>query len=150
MNTIRHAARPALLGCAGLALSVLAAVLPFVGKNLLQAHIHAGYPTYSPEQVANASFVWQTILGIIGALAVTGWVITIIIVRRRARYARWVTTMLAAIGLAVSLATALIKDTSGAVGLAPVFGVLLMLPCIVGVFVGVSVWRSSMPAGIRG
>jgi len=131
----------------GLALTVVAAVLPFAARDVLEEHIRDGYPSYSAAELDSAVTGWLSILAILGALGVVGWLVSIRAVRRQRR-ARLTATTLLAVGLALSLTAALAEDTSGEVGLAPLLGAFLLLPCVAGAIAVVLLWMDER-SGLR-
>ncbi|WP_235735248.1 hypothetical protein [Nocardioides alcanivorans] len=143
VNAERQRAVLALLG-AGLVLSVIAACVPLLAQQVLEDHIRDGYPAYSDGRVDSAVTAWLALLATLGGLGVVGWLVSIVAVRRQRR-ARLVVTVMATLGLGVSLTAALTQDTSGEVGLAPLFGLLVLLPCVAGVVAAVLVWRLRQP-----
>jgi hypothetical protein len=117
---------------AGLVLSVVAMIAPYLARDTLAAHVRHGYPAYSPEEIDTAVTTWLAILTTIGVLAVIGWVTTIWATRLGKAWAPWPARGLFVVGTVVALTALLVKDTSGEVGLAPVLGLIGLLPCVAG------------------
>jgi hypothetical protein len=134
--------RPALGAMyAGLVLTVGAMVAPYVDRSVLADHIRDGYPTYSTDRIDTAVTAWLVILSVIGALGVASWIATIWAVRTGKWWARWAATAVFAAGTSLALTTLLVKDTSGEVGLAPVLGLIGLLPCVAGLLAVAMLWR---------
>lgn len=126
---------------AGLALTVVALITPYLDRDVLADHIRAGYPTYSPQRVDDAVTTWLVILTVIGVLGIAGWVSTIWATQAGRPWTRWAATAGVGVGTTVALTAALTRDTSGEVGLPPLFGVLVLLPCLAGVVAVALLWR---------
>jgi cytochrome bd-type quinol oxidase subunit 2 len=134
--------RPALGAMyAGLVLTVGAMVAPYVDRSVLADHIRDGYPTYSTDRIDTAVTAWLVILSVIGALGVVSWIATIWAVRAGKGWACWAATVVFAAGTSLALTTLLVKDTSGEVGLAPVLGLIGLLPCVAGLLAVAMLWR---------
>jgi len=74
---------------AGLALTVMAAIVPYVDHataNLLGDHIRAGYPAYSDARIDAAVTTYLIYLSVLGALGVVGWLGTIWAVKAGRRW----------------------------------------------------------------
>jgi hypothetical protein len=126
----------------GLVLTIVATTVPFV-TSALHDHIRAGYPRYTDTRVDSAATTWLIILTVIGALGVAGWLWSIWMVRIRNRWASWVATAMFVLGTGVAVTNLLIKDTSGDTGLAPMLGLIGMLPCVAGLVALALLWRRS-------
>jgi hypothetical protein len=119
----------------GLLLTLAATVAPCLdraGGHVLADHVRHGYPSYSQDRVDAAVTAWVVVLTLVGALGTVGWVIAIRAVRARAPWARGAATALLVAGATLALAALLIRDTSGEVGLAPLFGGIGLLPSAAG------------------
>ncbi|WP_216651300.1 hypothetical protein [Actinomadura litoris] len=127
--------------CAGLGLTVVAAVVPYAGTHLLADHIRDGYPAYSRSRVDAAVTVYLTLLSVVGALGVIAWLWTAWAVQAGKRWARSAATAMLALGAGVGASGLLIKDTSGDTGLPPVLGWLGTAPCLAGLAAVVLLWR---------
>jgi hypothetical protein len=137
---------------AGLALTVVATIVPFVDRattHLLADHIRAGYPAYPQGRIDTAVSTWLGILAVVGALGVAGWIWSIRAVAAGKRWARWTATALLALGTTVALTALLIRDTSGDTGLPALIGALGILPCGAGAVAVTMLWRGSAHA-LRG
>lgn len=141
MSTARRL--PLALMYVGLALTVVVAVVPLLGQQVLEDHVRHGYPDYSADELDSAVNGWLTVLAVLGGLGVIGWAASIWATHRQVR-PRLVSSAMLGLGLALSLTAALTKDTSGEVGLAPAYGALLLLPCLVGVGAVALLWREAM------
>lgn len=154
--TIRMAARPAthrqsaiLAMYAGLALTVVAIVVPFVDHataDTLADHVRSGYPDYTQARIDSVVATYLVYLSIVGGLGVIGWLWTIWAVRRSTRWARAAATVLFVLGAGVSLTNLLVKDGSGDSGLPPMFGWVGLLPCLPGLVAVVLLWRTRAAA----
>ena len=136
----------------GLALTVVATAAAYVDRfttHALADHVRHGYPAYSTDRIDSAVTAWLAILSVVGVLGVTGWAVTIRAVRAGKPRARWTATVLLLAGLGLALTCLLTKDTSGDVGLAPVLGVLGLLPSVAGVAAVGLLWRGSTMREIR-
>jgi hypothetical protein len=130
---------------AGLLLTIAAAAAPYVDRatgHLLADHLRHGYPEYTRAELDTAVSTWVAILTVVGVLGVVGWVGTIWAVRAGKRWARWAASALFGLGTSLALTAALVRDTSGEVGLAPQLGVLGVLPCLAGLLAVTALWRS--------
>ncbi|MEW9555493.1 hypothetical protein [Nonomuraea sp. NPDC050783] len=127
----------------GTALTVIAAVFPFVDRvttTVLADHIAAGYPGYGPDAIDAAVATYLAILATIGVLGLLGWLGVIRAARAGGRRAFWAAAGLLASAICVAVAALTVQDTSGDVGLAPLLGWLLVLPCVPGL-AAVVLWR---------
>lgn len=135
-------ARAALVALSvGLLLTIVAAVAPFVERSRLAAHISAGYPEYTAGEVTAAVDAWLIVLATVGVLGLAGWLLTSWAVATGKRWAALVTAALFVLGLATAVAGLTFTETPGDVGLAPVFGWLLLLPCLPGLLAVVLTMR---------
>ncbi|HLU71783.1 MAG TPA: hypothetical protein VKZ82_06365 [Nonomuraea sp.] len=128
---------------AGAALTAFAALFPFIDRataTVLADHIRAGYPAYEPGAIDAAVTAYLILLSVVGALGLLGWISTIWAARAGKRWTPWLAIGLLATALCVSIAALTTQDTSGDVGLAPLLGWLLVLPCVPGL-VAVTLWR---------
>jgi cytochrome bd-type quinol oxidase subunit 2 len=143
--TLHH--RPATRALyAGLALTVIALIVPFVDHatgNVLADHIQAGYSSYRQARVDAAATLYLIILSVVGALGVLCWLATIWAVKAGKGWARWFASVMFALGTSVALTALLTKDTSGDVGLAPLLGWVGILPCVAGVVAVTLLWKRS-------
>ncbi|GAA1106707.1 hypothetical protein ACFQXA_22145 [Nocardiopsis composta] len=128
-------------GLLATALTTLYAVVDPLTTRLLAAQVEAGYPSYTPEEVGTAAGAYVAILAAIGVLGIAGWVVTILLARAGKRAAVWLGVVLCAVGVLVALTGLATPDTSGTIGLAPVFGWLLLAPCAIGAFALAAMWR---------
>lgn len=126
---------------AGLVLTVVAAVVPFIDRTLLADHVRAGYPTFTQDRIDAAVAAWLAILAVVGALGALCWLAAIWAVRAGKRWARWGATALFAIGTTIALTLLLIKDSSGDTGLPPLLGWMWIIPCLAGLLAVTSLWR---------
>ncbi|WP_101790809.1 hypothetical protein [Nonomuraea indica] len=134
---------PVAMMCVGAALTAIAAIFPFVDRattTVLADHVRAGYPAYGPDAVDAAITAYVTILSVIGVLGLLGWLGAIWALRAGVRWARPLATGLLAIAACLAVAALTVRDTSGDVGLAPLLGWLLVLPCVPGL-AAVVLWR---------
>lgn len=129
---------------AGLGLTVVATIVPYLDRattHLLADHIRAGYPTYTPTRVDSAVTTYLTLLLVIGALGVIGWLWTTWAVTAGKRWARPAATMMLVLGTSVGLTELLAKDTTGDTGLPPALGWAGMAPCLAGLLAVTLLWR---------
>jgi hypothetical protein len=134
---------------AGLALTVIAAVYPFIDRattHLLADHIRAGYPTYTQPRIDSAVDTYLLLLAIVGALGALAWLAATWSVKVGARWARPIATVMFVLGTSAGLTGLLTQDTSGGAGLPPALGWAGMAPCLAGVVAVVLLWRSPRPA----
>lgn len=128
---------------AGLALTVVTAVVPFFATQLLADHVRAGYPGYTPAQIGSAVTTYQVVLAVLGALGVVAWLATILAVKADKRWARAAAVAGLVLGVSVGLTGLLVRDTSGDTGLPPVLGWAGLAPCVAGVLA--VAWLGSRP-----
>ncbi len=129
---------------AGMALTLLVAIVPFVDgatTHLQARHILAGYPSYSAGEVQSAAGVYLAYLAVVGVIGAAGWLVAIFATRAGKRWARWLATGLFVIGTAVALFNLAVTDTSGDTGLSPVIGGLGLLPSLAGLVAVILLWR---------
>lgn len=126
---------------AGAVLTAAATVAPFFARPTLADHIRAGYPQYTQGHIDSAVTAYLMILAGVGVLGLEGWFATIWAVRRGLSWARWVAGAMFAAGLSVALTGLLVKDTSGDVGLAPLWGWIGIAPCVAGAIAVTRLWR---------
>ena len=129
---------------AGLLLTLVATAAPFVDRattHLLADHIRHGYPSYTAGEVDTAVTTWLVVLGVVGALGIACWVLSMWWVVSGKRFARSIATVGFVAGAAVGLAALLTPDTSGEVGLAPALGWLGLLPSLAGAVAVAELWR---------
>ena len=150
MTNPPHGRGPLAAMYAGLALTVLAAIAPYVDRStthLLADHIRAGYPTYARTRVDSAVTTYLAVLSVIGALGVLAWLTTAWAVRAGKRWARPTATAMFVIGTGIGLTGLLTKDTSGATGLPPALGWAGMTPCLAGLVAVALLWRGPRLTG---
>ncbi|WP_109211790.1 MULTISPECIES: hypothetical protein [Microbacterium] len=118
----------------GAALTLVAAALPLVPhfRALLRDHVSAGYPGYTQPDVDTAVTTYVGILVVVGGLGLLGWGAALWAAHAGARATRWLMAGLLVAGALLAIAALTIRDTSGDVGLAPLFGWLLVAPCVAG------------------
>jgi hypothetical protein len=133
--------------CAGLVLTVLAAIVPYLGvaSDALADHIRAGYPTYSPARIDTAVTTYRTYLSIVGVLGVGGWLWTVRVLQASKPWARGAATMMFLLGTGIALTDLLVKDTSGETGLPAALGWVGILPCLPGLLAITLLWRRQWP-----
>ncbi|MGI5158508.1 hypothetical protein [Microbispora sp. CA-102843] len=127
----------------GAGLTAIAALFPFVDRattTVLADHIKASYPAYEPGAIDTAVTAYLVILSTVGVLGLLGWVGTIWAARAGKRWTSWLAIGLLSIALCIAIAALTVQDTSGDVGLAPLLGWLLILPCVPGLAT-VALWR---------
>ncbi|WP_242908583.1 hypothetical protein [Actinomadura terrae] len=127
--------------CAGLGLTVVAAVVPFADSHVLADHVRDGYPDYDRSQVDSAVNTYLILLSVIGALGAGAWLWTAWAVRTGRRWARSAATVMFVLGTGVGASGLLIKDTSGETGLPPELGWIGMAPCLAGLVAVALLWR---------
>ena len=140
----RRSARPVLGAVyAGLALTVLAALAPYLGTftEVLADHVQSGYPDYSEAKVDEAVQAYQMLLATVGVLGVVGWLWTLWTVRAGKRWAPVSATVLFLCALGVAVAGLTVEDANGEVGVPPLLGWITALPCVAGLAVVVLLWR---------
>ncbi|GAA2906864.1 hypothetical protein GCM10010517_73130 [Streptosporangium fragile] len=130
----------------GAGLTVIAALFPFIDQStttVLADHIKASYPAYQPGAIDTAVAAYLAVLSAIGVMGLLGWLGTIWAVRAGMRWAPWLAAGLLAIATCIAIAALTVQDTSGDVGLAPLLGWLLVLPCVPGL-AAVALWRRAV------
>lgn len=128
---------------AGLATTVIAAIIPYVDRvtsNTLADHIRAGYPTYPQARIDTAATTYLMYLSAVGVLGVAGWLCTVRAVKTGKRWARGAATAMFVLGTSVALTDLLIKDTSGDTGLPALLGWAGILPCLPGLLAVILLW----------
>lgn len=133
----------------GIGLTLVATVTPFVdraGGQVLAEHLRHGYPTYTTDRIDRAVTTWLVILGAVGAIGIAGWATTVWVLRvGQRRGGRIALSLLAtasfALVAAAAVSAALVKDTSGEVGLAPALGAIGLLHVVAGAIGVVVLWR---------
>ncbi|NGP04814.1 hypothetical protein G6038_04800 [Rhodococcus sp. 14C212] len=81
------------------------------------------------------------ILSVVGGLGLISWLVTIRAVRADRGWIRWAAPVVFVAAAGITLAGLTVTDTSGEVGLAPLLGWLLVLPCLAGVVAVVGLWQ---------
>jgi membrane glycosyltransferase len=120
---------------AGLAATTLITVFALVdpvSTRFIAAQVEAGYPSYTQAQIDDAVALYVGILVSVGTAGIIGWITALLLVWARKRAAFWTGTVLGAIGVLIAATALATRDTSGTIGLAPVFGWLLLIPCAIG------------------
>ncbi|MFC9975729.1 hypothetical protein ACFVH6_33055 [Spirillospora sp. NPDC127200] len=133
---------------AGLGLTVVAAIVPYLGRgpgHVLTDHVQAAYPAYTDAQVGSAVTTYLILLSVIGALGVAAWLWTIWTVKASKRWARPAATAMFVLGTSVGLTGLLTKDTSGDTGLPPEVGWTGMAPCAAGLLAVTLLWIRPRP-----
>jgi hypothetical protein len=144
--TAEHKRSPIAAMYVGLALTVVAAIVPYVDHataDLLANHIRAGYPRYSDGRVDTAVTTYLVYLTVVGALGIAAWLGTIQAVKSGKRWARGGATAMFALSTGIALFDLLVKDTSGDTGLPQLLGWVGMLPCLAGLLAVALLWRKS-------
>ncbi len=129
---------------AGLALTVVATVAPYIDRattSALAHHIRDGYPTYTQARVDSAVSEWLVILTVIGVVGVVSWIWTIWAVKTGKKWARWAVTTTFPLATSIALTALLVKDTSGDTGSPPLLGWIGMMPCVAGLAAVTTLWR---------
>lgn len=142
-----HRAAVTVMGV-GLALTVLATVVPFLGRpvgRLIAEHVEAGYPGYGPERIQTAVMIYLTVLAAVGALGIAGWITAIVATRAGKRWATWLATAMLVVGTSIGTFDLLVRDTSGDTGLPPAVGWLGLLPSAAGLLAVVLLWMARPP-----
>lgn len=127
----------------GLALTVVATVVPFIDRDVLADHIRAGYPGYRDERVNSATTAYLIYLTVVGALGVAGWLSTIRITKRWGRGAPIVTTVMFLLGSGVALTNLFVNESSGERALPASLGVVGVVPAVAGLVAVALVWKAS-------
>lgn len=142
-NAVRASRSRGAIGAmwAGLGLTLVATVYPFLDRGVLAAHIQAGYPSYSTAEIDAAAGIYLMLLATVGVLGVAGWGVTLLAASRQKSWARWAAAVFLVAGLSIALSGLTIQDTSGEVGLAPLVGWLQALPCAAGLIAITQLWR---------
>lgn len=111
--------------------TVLALIDPWT-TGLLAGQVASGYPHYGSAQIGAAVSAYVVILATVGVIGLIGWFVTIRLARRGRGAARWMDAVVSAFILVIALIGLTTPDTSGMIGLAPVFGWLLLIPGLFG------------------
>jgi len=128
----------------GLALTLAVGVYAALDGSTTQVladHLRASYPSFGEQEVAAGSQTYVAILLTVTGLGAVGWLSTIWAARSGKTWTRWLATAALVIAVAVAAAGLTTVDTSGDVGLAPVMGWLLLLPCLPGLVAVTKLWR---------
>ncbi len=133
---------------AGLGLTVLATVAPFldlVTTGTVEDHVRDAYPHWSDDLVHQDMTAIVVGLAVIGLLGIVGWLTSIRATARGRGWARGLSATLWALGTATALyavsAPAEPYDRMVPIGL----GVLLLLPCVAGLWAVVQLWQHGRP-----
>ncbi len=127
----------------GLALTVVATVVPFIDRDVLADHIRAGYPGYSDGRVDSATTAYLIYLTVIGALGVAGWLATIRITKRWVRGAPIVATVMFLLGSGVALTNLFVNETTGERALPVSIGLVGLVPLVSGLAAVALLWKAS-------
>jgi hypothetical protein len=130
---------------AGVALTVVAAIVPHLDTNGLAGHIRSGYPHYSQTRIDSAVTTYRIYLTVLGAFGIVAWLWTLRSVKAGKRWAPAVATALLALGAGVALFDLLVRDTSGETGLPPLVGWVGLLPCLPGVVAVTLLFKTTGP-----
>ncbi|MFU8873148.1 hypothetical protein [Micromonospora sp. SL4-19] len=128
----------------GVGLTVIATLAPFIDgatTTVLADHIREGYPTYGTGEINTAVTAYTAILSTVGVLGLLGWLGSVWAVRTGKGWARLLATGIFAIAACIAVAAATTRDTNGEVGLAPLLGLLQVLPCVPGLAAVALLWR---------
>lgn len=128
----------------GMTLTAIATVVPFIDRvttAVMADHIREGYPAYEEGEIGNAVTVYLVILATIGVLGLAGWLASLWAVQRGKNWARWLATGLLVSAICLAIAGLTVRDTSGDIGLAPLMGWLLILPCLPGLMAVARMWK---------
>ena len=126
----------------GLALTVVATVVPFIDRDVLADHIRAGYPGYSDARVNSSTTAYLTYLTVVGVLGVAAWLWTIRITRKWGRGAPIVTPAMFLLGSGVALTNLFINESSGDRALPTSLGLVGMVPVVPGLAAVALVWNA--------
>ncbi|TDE89717.1 hypothetical protein EXU48_19755 [Occultella glacieicola] len=147
----QRAALPALW--LGLVLTIAVgayAALDNMTTHVLADHIRATYPAVGEPGVQAGVTTYVAILLTVGGLGALGWLATIWVAHGGRRGTHWVATGLLGAAVAVAVVGLTTLDTSGEVGLAPLMGWLVLLPCVPGLVAVVMLWARRRTASTRG
>jgi uncharacterized membrane protein len=137
------ARRPVVTMYAGLALTVIAMVIPIadvVSLGTLADHVHAAYPRFTAAQVHSYDQVMLTYLLINGVIGIVTWLWMIRAVRKQKRWAPAVATTVFLIAFSVAFMNLVIKDSSGQTALNTLLGSVGLLPCVAGLAAVALLW----------
>ncbi|WP_267615235.1 hypothetical protein [Gordonia bronchialis] len=138
----RHGYLPAALILGGL-LTLATALIPLIDHltvHTVADHIANGYPDYSDAEIDSAATVYLVYLIALGLAGTVGWGWTLRLARRSSPWTGYLAAGLCATGWAIGLFNALVRDTSGDVGLPPLIGWIGLLPAVVGLVVLATLW----------
>jgi hypothetical protein len=148
MTPTRHERSAIRAMYAGLALTVIATIVPYLDHatgNILAAHIRAGYPTYPQQHIDRAATTWLAYLSVVGVLGIVFWSWAIWATRAGKRWARSYAVVMLLLGAGIALFNLFVRDTSGDTGLPPLLGWVGVLPSVAGVAGVMLLWRRSGP-----
>ena len=144
MTERRHGRSVYVAMTAGLALTLLSTVVPYVdqaGGHVLADHVRAGYPAYTQARVDTAVTAYVAILSVIGGLGSIAWIATIWAVKAEKSCAPVLATAMLTLGATIGLTGLLTKDTSGDTGLPPELGWMGMAPSLAGLLAVILLYK---------
>lgn len=133
----------------GLALTVIAALAPaldMVTVDTVADHVRNAYPGWPDDLVAADRNAIVGYLAIVGVLGVGGWVWAIVGVRKQARRARLVCTVMFSLGAIMALTDLSFSGGAYTNVIPYLYGTLGLLPAVPGLLAVVRLWRPKQPA----
>ena len=139
-DALRTARRVMYVGLALTAALMLAPLVDLATADSIASHVRSAYPTWPDRLVTldrNAIVIW---LGSVGLLGVVAWLLAIRSARRGRRSARWVGTVMFALGLIMALVDVSVGGGAYQQVIPLAYGLLGLLPPAVGLAAVVLLW----------
>jgi hypothetical protein len=148
-STERTAARRPLMIAlyAGLALSVIGAVAPYVDiatADTIAVHVRDAYPDWPASEVRKDRDAIALALALLGGLGAATWAVAIAAAGKP--WARRFTTAAFAVGTIAALTVGFTGGEAYSTIVPPAYGALVTLPCLAGLAAVVLVWRRGRAA----
>ncbi|GLY70087.1 hypothetical protein [Amycolatopsis taiwanensis] len=133
------------VGLALTAIATLAPVLDMVTVDTVTDHVRNAYPNWPDDLVAADRNAIVGYLAVVGVLGIAGWLLAIAGVRRHARWARAVSTIMFVLGAIIALTDLTLGGAEYSVIVPTLHGTLGMLPTVAGLAAIVLLWRAKRP-----
>ncbi|WP_433354626.1 hypothetical protein ACQP25_13410 [Microtetraspora malaysiensis] len=135
---------------AGLALTVIAAVAPFIDVATVDSitdHVRGAYPDWPADLVAGDRNAIIVYLSVVTLLGVVGWLWTIWAVAKRKRWSRVATTVMFVLGACHALSCLAFSGGQYANVVPYPYGALASLPVLAGLGVVIALWLRGPTTG---